>query len=94
MLHRCKVLQYMTPVDNMMIEVEQALTGSTRLKRILFDCCWLVSSVIVIICPDECGSSRVWSNVIALPLSIHDCICPVHVHEKLCLLSPLLRFHF
>ena len=62
----------------LMIEVEQALTGSTRLKRILFDCCWLVSSVIVIICPDECGSTRVWSNVIALPLSIHDCICPVH----------------
>ena len=50
-----------------MIEVEQALTGSTRLKRILFDCCWLVSSVIVIICPEECGSTRVWSNVIALP---------------------------
>ena len=53
----------------LMIEVEQALTGSTRLKRILFDCCWLVSSVIVITCPEECGSTRVWSNVIALPLS-------------------------
>ena len=88
MLHRCKVLQYVTPVDNRMIEVEQALTGSTRLKRILFDCCWLVSSVIVIICPDECGSTRVWSNVIALPLSIHDCTSPVHVHVMLCLLNP------
>ena len=30
-------------------EVEQALTGSTQLRRVLFDCYWLVSWATVIV---------------------------------------------
>ena len=36
-------------------EVERALTGSTGLKRILFDCCWLVSRATVTGYLERCG---------------------------------------
>ena len=46
-------------------EVEQALSGSTQMTTALFDCYWLVSWATVIVYPEECGSTRSWSNAIA-----------------------------
>ena len=59
----------------LMIEVEQALTGSTRLKRILFDCCWLVSWATVTGYLERFGITIGRSNVCKLlfPGSTHDC---------------------
>ena len=80
----------------LMIEVERALTGSTRLKRILFDCCWLVSWATVTGYLERCGITIGRANVCKLlfPGSTHDCnnacnmracshVCgTVHVHSQ------------
>ena len=73
----------------LMIEVEQAVTGSTRLKRILFDCFWLVSWATVTGYLGRCGITIGRANACQLlfPGGTHDC-------NNACIMRPRLALMY
>ena len=64
-------------------EVERALTGSTQLKRILFDRCWLVSWATVTSYLERCGITIGRANACKLlPVSTHCVILLMPVQHE------------